>query len=102
MRTRIKICGMTRLEDVNAAARAGVDAIVLVGTYVKAAASGALEGGMGASALVHFATTEEAARGASELVHEGDVVLVKGSRGMALERVVQALEQRFGRTRATV
>lgn len=83
------------------AARAGVDAIVLVGTYVKAAASGALEGGLGASALVHFATTEEAARGVSELVHEGDVVLVKGSRGMALERVVQALEQRFGRTRAT-
>lgn len=77
------------------AARAGVDAIVLVGTYVKAAASGALEGGLGADALVHFATTEEAARGASELVREGDVVLVKGSRGMALERVVTAIKQRL-------
>jgi len=30
MRTRIKICGMTRLEDVQAAARAGADAVGLV------------------------------------------------------------------------
>ncbi len=78
------------------AARAGVDAIVLVGTWVKAAAAGALEGGLGSDAVVHFDTTEEAARGAAELVHAGDVVLVKGSRGMALERVVEALRTRFG------
>ena len=76
------------------AARAGVDAIVLVGTLVRAAASGALEGGLGSEAVVHFATTEEAARGAAELVRTGDVVLVKGSRGMALERVVDALKFR--------
>jgi UDP-N-acetylmuramoyl-tripeptide--D-alanyl-D-alanine ligase len=78
------------------AAAAGVDAIVFVGTYVKAAASGALEGGLGADALVHFATTEEAAAGTAELVRAGDVVLVKGSRGMALERVVAAIKARLG------
>ncbi len=80
------------------AARAGVDAIVLVGTYVKAAASGALEGGLGADAVTHFATTEEAARGVAELVREGDVVLVKGSRGMALERVVESLRSHWAAT----
>ncbi|NOT31372.1 MAG: UDP-N-acetylmuramoyl-tripeptide--D-alanyl-D-alanine ligase, partial [Planctomycetes bacterium] len=77
------------------AGRAGVDALVLVGTYAKAAASGALEGGLAADAVVHFATTEEAVRGATELVRAGDVVLVKGSRGMALERVVEALKTRW-------
>ena len=75
------------------AARAGVDALVLVGTYARAAASGALEGGLSASQLVHFDTTEEAARLTPGLVRDGDVVLVKGSRGMALERVVGALRE---------
>lgn len=78
------------------AARAGVDALLLVGTYAKAAASGALEGGLSAAALAHFDTTEEAARGARAFVRAGDVVLVKGSRGMALERVVGALREEHG------
>src|SRR6185503_7372334 len=80
------------------AAAAGVDSILLVGTHVEAAASGAREGGLGPDSLVHFRSTEEAARGAAELVQRGDVVLVKGSRGMALERVVAALKERFGTT----
>jgi UDP-N-acetylmuramoyl-tripeptide--D-alanyl-D-alanine ligase len=81
------------------AARSGVEAMVLVGTYAKAAAAGALEGGMGAAALAHFATTDEAVHGATALVREGDVVLVKGSRGMALERVVGALKERWSQAR---
>jgi UDP-N-acetylmuramoyl-tripeptide--D-alanyl-D-alanine ligase len=77
------------------AARAGVDALVLAGTWVKATAAGALEGGLPATAITHFAGTDEAAQGALELVQEGDVVLVKGSRGMALEKVVDALRERW-------
>jgi len=78
------------------AAHAGVDSILLVGSEVGAAASGAREAGLAADSLVRFATAEEAALGAAELVRSGDVVLVKGSRGMALEHVVGALKQRFG------
>jgi UDP-N-acetylmuramoyl-tripeptide--D-alanyl-D-alanine ligase len=78
------------------AAQSGVDAIVLVGTWVKAAASGALEGGLEASDLVHFATTDEASRAVGDLVREGDVILIKGSRGMAMERIVRTLEERWG------
>jgi UDP-N-acetylmuramoyl-tripeptide--D-alanyl-D-alanine ligase len=78
------------------AARAGVDSILLVGTQVEAAARGAREAGLGAGSLVRFASAEEAALGATELVQSGDVVLVKGSRGMALDCVVGALKRRFG------
>jgi UDP-N-acetylmuramoyl-tripeptide--D-alanyl-D-alanine ligase len=73
------------------AAAAGVEALVLVGSFAKAAASGALEGGLGADGLVHFETTADAVAAAGELVRPGDVVLVKGSRGMALERFVEAV-----------
>ena len=58
-------------------------------------AAGALEGGLAPEALTHFASTEEAARATGTLVGAGDVVLVKASRGMALERVVGALKERF-------
>jgi UDP-N-acetylmuramoyl-tripeptide--D-alanyl-D-alanine ligase len=42
------------------------------------------------------ASSEEAAAQVSELVRRGDVVLVKGSRGIGTERVVEALVKGFG------
>ena len=71
------------------AAQAGIDQLVLVGELAKAAAAGALEGGLAADAVVHLNTTEEAEREVPGLLMDGDVVLVKGSRAMALERVVR-------------
>ena len=73
------------------AARAGIDRIVLVGELAKAAAAGALEGGLDADAVMHVDTTEKATRLVAETVVDGDVVLVKGSRRMQLEKVVQGL-----------
>jgi UDP-N-acetylmuramoyl-tripeptide--D-alanyl-D-alanine ligase len=43
-------------------------------------------------------TADEAASAVLELVRAGDVVLVKGSRGVATERVVSALARRAGGT----
>jgi UDP-N-acetylmuramoyl-tripeptide--D-alanyl-D-alanine ligase len=83
------------LELGRTAAASGLDALVLVGTLVKATASGALEAGLPESALTHFDSTEEAASAAGALLRTGDVVLVKGSRGMALERMVAAVKARF-------
>ncbi len=46
----------------------------------------------------HFATSAEAAAVVARLVREGDAVLVKGSRSLAMEQVVWAVLKRFGAT----
>ncbi|HET7292029.1 MAG TPA: UDP-N-acetylmuramoyl-tripeptide--D-alanyl-D-alanine ligase [Vicinamibacteria bacterium] len=47
----------------------------------------------------HYADAAAAAAAVAELVQPGDAVLVKGSRGVGLESVVEALSARFGRER---
>ena len=78
------------------AARGGIDLLVLVGELSRAVAAGALEGGMSSASVIHFDTTEQAEAALPGLVADGDVVLVKGSRAMALERVVARLVQERG------
>ncbi len=78
------------------AAAAGIDRLVLVGELSKAAAAGALEGGLPREAVAHVDTAEEAARAVDEIAREGDVVLVKGSRRMRLEEVVRSLSAKRG------
>lgn len=78
------------------AAAAGIDRIVLVGELVKATAAGALEGGLPEEAVIHFDDVGAATDELAELLVAGDVILVKGSRRMRLERIVRALEQERG------
>lgn len=78
------------------AARAGLEMVVAVGELAKAAAAGALEGGLPGEAVVHLERAEGAVEAVPEWVRPGDVVLVKASRAMRLERVVDALVARFG------
>jgi UDP-N-acetylmuramoyl-tripeptide--D-alanyl-D-alanine ligase len=78
------------------AGRAGLDRLVLVGELTKATAAGALEAGMAPEAVTHVETTAEAECVVPDLLRDGDVVLVKGSRGMALERVVRAVRASRG------
>jgi UDP-N-acetylmuramoyl-tripeptide--D-alanyl-D-alanine ligase len=65
-----------------AAAAAGVDLVVGVGQR----AIGYVEGA-GQVPTVHFPTVDNAITGLAEHLRSGDVVLLKGSRSMALERV---------------
>jgi len=73
------------------AARSGVDLLVAVGDLTRAAAAGAIEGGLAESAIVHLPTTDEAIARVPALVRAGDVVLVKGSHRTGLDRLVQRL-----------
>nr|MDQ3804493.1 UDP-N-acetylmuramoyl-tripeptide--D-alanyl-D-alanine ligase [Acidobacteriota bacterium] len=56
---------------------------------------GAREGGMGEAAARYFDSSEDAAAALAEFVRPGDLVLVKGSRGVHTERIVEVLRERF-------
>jgi UDP-N-acetylmuramoyl-tripeptide--D-alanyl-D-alanine ligase len=75
------------------AARLEVSELVTVGgANAKAMADGAVNAGMPASHVHHVEDSNAAADLASTLVRTGDVVLVKGSRGIRTELVVDRLK----------
>jgi UDP-N-acetylmuramoyl-tripeptide--D-alanyl-D-alanine ligase len=72
------------------AATAGIDVLFAAGEHAPEIAAGALAAGM-AAAAVHVAGVEAIAHALGDMLQAGDWVLVKGSRAMGMERVVQAL-----------
>jgi UDP-N-acetylmuramoyl-tripeptide--D-alanyl-D-alanine ligase len=77
--------------------QAGVSVLLTVGGAPAAAlAAAAVAAGMPAADVRHFATSEEAADAAAALVRDGDLVLVKGSRGAKTDRVVDRLRAERG------
>jgi UDP-N-acetylmuramoyl-tripeptide--D-alanyl-D-alanine ligase len=75
------------------AAHAGVALLVGVGTYSRHAVEAARRAGIEAHAADDAA---HAARSVPPLIRAGDLVIVKGSRGVKLELVVEALVKRQG------
>jgi UDP-N-acetylmuramoyl-tripeptide--D-alanyl-D-alanine ligase len=80
-------------EDVGRAVRReGIDVLIAVGGAPAAAlARAAVAAGMPAADVRHVATSDEASALAVETIQRGDVVLVKGSRGVKTDRVVERL-----------
>ena len=79
------------------AAARGVDLLVCVGELARATAAGALEAGLSESCVLHFEAAEEVVAASDDLFGEGDVVLVKGSRRVGLEKLVRHLSERHQR-----
>ncbi len=73
-----------------------VDAVVGVGPLSKEIVAGAREAGLAADAAWHFEDAATAGEAVADLVRPGDAVLVKASRGLQLEKVVDAIVVRFG------
>jgi UDP-N-acetylmuramoyl-tripeptide--D-alanyl-D-alanine ligase len=75
-------------------AKSGWDVLVTVGPLAGEIAAGAAAAGMSAAAIHRFPDSGAAAAVIADIVRDGDLVLVKGSRGMKTEIVVQALGAR--------
>lgn len=79
------------------AAEAGFDVLLAVGgPAASELAAGARGAGLGAGQVTTCAAAEEAAALAADLVRAGDLVLVKGSRGVRVDRVVDRLRAERG------
>ena len=75
---------------------AGLDELVTVGAdAARAMADAAIAAGMGRAHVRYFATSDEAADAFASYVHAGDLVLVKGSRSVRTDTVVDRLKAEF-------
>jgi UDP-N-acetylmuramoyl-tripeptide--D-alanyl-D-alanine ligase len=61
---------------------------------------GAVEAGHPAAQAKFFATSAEAGEFLADLLKRGDLLLVKGSRGVKMERIVETLDSRFARAQS--
>jgi len=69
----------------------GIDYIITVGENAKAISEGAIQAGALPERVKWFTNNEEAAEFLNQILHPEDIVLVKGSRGMKMEEIVQRL-----------
>ncbi|MBN1224359.1 MAG: UDP-N-acetylmuramoyl-tripeptide--D-alanyl-D-alanine ligase [Candidatus Aminicenantes bacterium] len=68
--------------------------LVTVGALSRVMAEAAIDSGMPQKQVYSFSNTEEAADNIQELLESGDLILVKGSRGLKMENIVANLKKR--------
>ena len=67
------------------------DYFVTVGPRSKFAAEEAVAEGMNKTKVINFSTSQEAAIHLKSIIQEGDLILVKGSQAMRMEKIVEEL-----------
>jgi UDP-N-acetylmuramoyl-tripeptide--D-alanyl-D-alanine ligase len=68
--------------------------LIAIGPRARMIADAALQAGLAPEAVTWFATTQEATQFLAQRLSQGDVALIKGSRGMQMDAIVTALEGR--------
>jgi UDP-N-acetylmuramyl pentapeptide synthase len=71
---------------------ANVEALFLMGTHAALVREAAVQGGLAADRITIAATHDAVIAALRALLRDGDLVLVKGSRGARLEKVVAGIE----------
>ncbi|MCK9390424.1 MAG: UDP-N-acetylmuramoyl-tripeptide--D-alanyl-D-alanine ligase [Syntrophales bacterium] len=77
----------------------GVDRVYLRGRLAGATAAGALKQGLPASSVIHREDPEEITSDIISYAKDGDWILVKGSRRMKMETIVEMIVSQVGRGR---
>jgi UDP-N-acetylmuramoyl-tripeptide--D-alanyl-D-alanine ligase len=77
----------------------GVDVLWGVRNLGREIVDGAREAGMGEEATRFFESSEAAAEALTDFVRPGDLVLVKGSRGVQTDKVVKLLKEKYEQER---
>jgi UDP-N-acetylmuramoyl-tripeptide--D-alanyl-D-alanine ligase len=79
-------------QEVGREAARRADLLILLGDFAPQTAAGARQGGLRADRIVLAASHDEAVRQLQKQLQAGDRVLIKGSRGMTMERICTALK----------
>jgi len=69
----------------------GIDYLITVGERSRDIDRGAIDAGMSSDFVFHFDRTDEAGSFIQERIKEGDIILIKGSQGMRMEKIVYEL-----------
>ncbi len=77
------------------AAESGWDILVTIGPLARQMAEGASAAGMPGDRILSFSNPEEAAAALVSMIDQGDLILVKGSRGVRTDRLVEKLKEEF-------
>lgn len=79
-----------------AASKYLIDKLFVFGDYAKDTAAGAKSAGMNSGKVVVYDDMEKLKDDVADFINTGDIVLVKGSRGMKMERVAEHLKDIIG------
>jgi len=78
-------------KNIGKIAKNNVDMLIVVGARAKSIKEGAKEAGMDENNILEFADSTETGKHLKTFVQKGDLVLIKGSQGMRMERAVEAI-----------